>query len=399
MDVPVLRYVDVFIGLALIMLLGCSVVAALTQLITSGFYLRAQYLRQGLADILQQLDPGAKDMDCQYVAKLIQRHPLVSRPATLPGELLVRIQRALFKNSRWMPSGAPAVVVQKHELLSILLEWASGEGVLGGNKQLAVMTLRLRSVLQANGLHSPAETLNAMRHQVVAQERAFPERGEHLWHSAAFIDSCPPVLVAKVHNWYDAMAARTSQRFTLQSRWITTAIAGGLLLFVFPIDTLDLIKRLSLDDKLRESLVRQAEKKLAETKDEKELKTVQENLKEVQAAALELRTVAAPFDIQFAFPPVRGGAGFSHLPGILLSWVLLTLGTPFWYDALKNLLKFRSVIAQKDDEDRKDRQRNDTALPRSPAADQTAAAGVIAVAAQPVSADESGDKDELNAVG
>src|SRR5689334_11038136 len=112
---PILRYVDVFIGLALVMLLGCSVIAAMTQLATSTFYLRGQYLRQGLADLLQQFDPASSGTDCQYAAQLIQRHPLVSRPETLPGQALTWLARKIGMTGRWMPAGAPAVVVQRHE--------------------------------------------------------------------------------------------------------------------------------------------------------------------------------------------------------------------------------------------------------------------------------------------
>ncbi|HET9467157.1 MAG TPA: hypothetical protein VFO48_02050, partial [Vicinamibacterales bacterium] len=40
----------------------------------------------------------------------------------------------------------------------------------------------------------------------------------------------------------------------------------------------------------------------------------------------------------------------------LFSWVLLSLGAPFWFDALKNLLRLRSVMARKDDVDRQKRE-------------------------------------------
>ena len=38
-------------------------------------------------------------------------------------------------------------------------------------------------------------------------------------------------------------------------------------------------------------------------------------------------------------------------PGLLLSWVLVSLGAPFWYDVLKNAMGLRSSLAQKDDKD------------------------------------------------
>jgi hypothetical protein len=53
------------------------------------------------------------------------------------------------------------------------------------------------------------------------------------------------------------------------------------------------------------------------------------------------------------------------LPGLILSVILLSLGAPFWYDVLKDLLKFRPALAQKEEQQRKDRQ-NDTSK-QSPA--------------------------------
>jgi hypothetical protein len=41
---------------------------------------------------------------------------------------------------------------------------------------------------------------------------------------------------------------------------------------------------------------------------------------------------------------------------VLISWILLLLGAPFWFDALKNLLRLRSVMARKDDAERKQRE-------------------------------------------
>lgn len=37
---------------------------------------------------------------------------------------------------------------------------------------------------------------------------------------------------------------------------------------------------------------------------------------------------------------------------------LLTLGAPVWYEILKNLIQFRSVVARKDDAQRAVRQTN-----------------------------------------
>jgi hypothetical protein len=42
--------------------------------------------------------------------------------------------------------------------------------------------------------------------------------------------------------------------------------------------------------------------------------------------------------------------------GILLTAALLSLGAPFWYSTLANLLKLRSVVARKEEAQRNERQ-------------------------------------------
>jgi hypothetical protein len=43
--------------------------------------------------------------------------------------------------------------------------------------------------------------------------------------------------------------------------------------------------------------------------------------------------------------------------GIFLSWILLSLGSPFWYDMLKNLLRLRPMLAKQEESERGDRQK------------------------------------------
>ncbi|HEX8261399.1 MAG TPA: hypothetical protein VF547_00840, partial [Allosphingosinicella sp.] len=52
----------------------------------------------------------------------------------------------------------------------------------------------------------------------------------------------------------------------------------------------------------------------------------------------------------------EGGFRWALLFGILLSAALLSLGAPFWYSVLANLLKLRSALARKDEVQREERQ-------------------------------------------
>ena len=57
----------------------------------------------------------------------------------------------------------------------------------------------------------------------------------------------------------------------------------------------------------------------------------------VTALLALLLVVAAQLDL-LQFLRLRYGG---HWAGLTLSWVLISLGTPFWYDRLKDLLHFR----------------------------------------------------------
>ena len=48
--------------------------------------------------------------------------------------------------------------------------------------------------------------------------------------------------------------------------------------------------------------------------------------------------------------------GQTNIVGVLITTLLLSLGAPFWYSALGKLLQLRSVLAVKDDDQRKARQ-------------------------------------------
>jgi hypothetical protein len=80
----------------------------------------------------------------------------------------------------------------------------------------------------------------------------------------------------------------------------------------------------------------------------------------------------------------------AKVPGILLSALLLSLGAPFWYARLQDLLKLRSTVAQNDAVQRQTRQ---TTQPTAPGDDSS---GPTTTVVRVVAAGEQGDP---NAVG
>jgi hypothetical protein len=70
------------------------------------------------------------------------------------------------------------------------------------------------------------------------------------------------------------------------------------------------------------------------------LQRAEQQLRDLAGKELRaLETVTVPLD----------ALGWANLPGLLLSWVLLTLGAPFWFNLLKTMSSLRPLVASRAD--------------------------------------------------
>ncbi len=216
-------------------------------------------------------------------------------------------------------------------------------------------------MLSRNGIADPQKTLESVRAVALNLELAHPELSNNLRYSTAFLQEANSRFLAKIHGWFDQTIDRVSDRFTRATRIVT--FCGSLLIaLVLQLDTAQLVNRLSEDSNLRGELVKQAM-----TIDQKNLQPSPEQSSSLlpvlsQPDRERLRTLAQDDIIEFP-ASIREWTGrwtmdnfFMKLLGIVLTATLLSLGAPFWYSALKNLIRLRSLIAQKDDEQRETRQ-------------------------------------------
>jgi hypothetical protein len=435
-----LRYVDVLIGLAIVMVLLSPLVTAWTQFWMWVSRARPAFLRMAIARLILHIDGAAiQAPDADAIARAVVMNPMVRS------------------------GNSPATVIQREELTAILLQLADDAG--GTAMADAKLRQTLREALAANGISDPAKTLSEIRTASQKLERDHPRTAAHLRAAEAFITAAQSDLVGKIHYWFDQTMDRITQRYAFYAR-IVTIIGAGVVAFAIPFDAVDLLKRLSTDSALRDSLVAQAAAQQAQINrlDDKD-KTgqgesfdleaakakrdeIEENLTKLREPSLtivpdhfiwqalpqarltrnQLRQPYPPTfelalgDAVFAIRPAwrsdpladlkaaldgsraplstrierighsddlvivsnkpgiiqlrwkpghaetnilnsaRESAGWdwgligAALPGILISWTLLSMGAPFWYDALKGLLKLRPLLAAKDDEQRLERQ-------------------------------------------
>jgi hypothetical protein len=422
-----LETIDLLVGLAVVMLVVSFAVTMITQLIVSLLNLRGIALWRGLSNLLCLLDSGVHPKQAQAIASAVLKDPLVAQ-SILP----------------FLPRGW-AQVVHREELTKLLLGFAlepegRGHHEPGGvppsgpqDPRLLPLRATMRKSLKSNEIDDPAATLKAVRMAVLDLESAHPELSNSERANIAILNFADSDFIGKLYAWFDQTVDRVSDTFTGWSRvtavFVAIAVAIGLQL-----DTIGLIDHLSTDRAVRTKLVNWAidnAPKLSPPGAATNAVTpansaapsaapaaatpnVDANNAVVAAARdalLNEKLIVLPTSIQVwtqrwngpvtcadvarAAPMSAPADAFIGDPcplprvswlGVALSAVLLSLGGPFWYEALKNLLKLRSLVASKDDDQRQDRQTNTTA-----AGVATAGAGGPAAPRQASFGGEAGD--------
>jgi hypothetical protein len=350
-----LKSIDVLIGFSVVMLVGSFAATLLTHAFTSIVNMRGGQLLRGLSDILQHIDPTFERHVVEEISTTILKNPLISEVSTRLGP-----------------------VVSREEFTTLLLSIASGQE---GKSLSQPGRDALKKMLSDNGVADPAQTLSNIRDLALRIEQANPGIANNVRSNLAILREAPSALTAKIHGWFDQTIDRVSLRFTANTRMVTF-VAALLIAVVTQMDAIGLVNRLYSDPALRNSLV---EKALTNVPATPPSASNQVAIADVDAALAKsgVLTITSWKDCS----PQK-------LIGILLSAALLSLGAPFWYDILKNVIKLRSTLAQKDDQQRAERQN----APPNDAAATTPTAAAITAATVP-STVLPGEQGFLDAVG
>ncbi|MEO8629594.1 MAG: hypothetical protein ABI612_16070 [Betaproteobacteria bacterium] len=353
---------DILIGFTLIMLIVSMAVTMLTQLISSQLLnLRGKALKTGIARLLALLDRGLTPTDAQSIADHILRNPMIGQPA-------------LTQNKYRL-----GAAVHREELVKLILDFAAEGDAEKADQQATAgeSTLRAKVLksLKGNGIDNPAEVLTQIRNALVELEKTSPELSHSARLNIAILHFASSDFLSKLNSWFDQTVDRVSDVFTVRVRVVTACVAL-VVAFVLGLDSIDLINRLSVDKNLRNQLVaaairdsekldpaRQAVPAPVDGKSQGEPPAISAALDKIEGAGFSdlrsLGVITLPRSPQEWYGKwTEGGEGtwVRRLFGILLSAALLSLGAPFWYAALRDLLKLRSVTERKDDVLRAERQ-------------------------------------------
>jgi len=314
-----LKTLDILIGATTVVLLFSMAVTVIMQALTNFFSTRGRHLRRGLADLLQQLGIPEEKI-AEKIADVLLRHPIVSEG-----------------------NGKLGTVVKREEFIKLLLDFASGDRAANLNEECKKALVEM---LQNGGISDPASVLANIQSLELQIEASDPQLASNVRETLAIVHGASSHFVARVHSWYDQTIDRVSQRFTNRVHLVTVAVSAAVVLGV-QLDIIAVVDRLSIDEQFRTAVVDAASKQYAnDTTPAKAISGPYYNL--LSEAGLITLPTNATWKQQL-FEPRK-------IPGMLLSVFLLSLGAPFWFGVLKNLLQLRSNLAQKDDSQRSQRQ-------------------------------------------
>lgn len=188
------------------------------------------------------LGGGLTVRDATDIAVRVLAHPMIATPGVLTG----------FTGRYYMGS-----VIEREELIRILLEFAANEGSGAGRLENALRA-KLRNLLACNGIVDPGRTLAAIRDRAQEIELHEPSLAAHVRQTRAIIETAQGDFVGKINNWFDQVMLRVTNRYTFWARMFTVAAAFFVALGL-QFDSLDLVRRLSIDDGLRNSLLQEAQ--------------------------------------------------------------------------------------------------------------------------------------------
>jgi hypothetical protein len=403
-----LKTLDILIGVATVMLLFSMAVTIITQAVSELQQHRGKSLLKGLTGLLRQIDPTLLESVAAKIADAVLTHPLVAGP-----------------------NGRLGDVIHREEFTVLLMSIAAGESP---DQPEESVKKAITELLTKNGIPDPAETLKDIRSAALQLEAAAPGVANHIRHAKAILQEAKSQYLAKINGWFDQTIDRVSARFTVVARIITFTASLAIAVTV-QLDVFALINRLSVDDQFRAAVAQNADalmKRAAQAQQAFEgsqtgsagqtpspTPTAGGNQTPTPSSA---PTPATPIpgtsptpgtssqaaaqaptakSVQFEYYNLLSSAGLvtmpgqhwgerftaNKIPGILLAALLLSLGAPFWYCRLQDLLRLRSAIAQKDEA-----QRNTRQITQTPAE-----------AAQPSGTDSmasmSGEQGDITAVG
>ncbi len=275
-----LKTLDILIGATTVVLIFSMAVTVITQALTTIIGRRGKHLRDGLADLLQQL--GIYDRDISNkIAQAVLTHPLFSEGKSWWGWGKTRLGTVISREdftrilldaaSSVSPAVTAAVTTDPNapapapgSVSPAPADATPATSTPAAPNKAASDPLwnnldkvagdELVKMLKANGISDPGKTLKNVRDMALQLEASNPALASDVRQSLALIHEAKSDYVARVNSWFDQTIERVGERFTKYTHYVTVGIAAVVVLAV-QLDIIAVIDRLSVDDSFRNTIV------------------------------------------------------------------------------------------------------------------------------------------------
>lgn len=312
---------DVAIGLALVFLVLSFMASAIREAIESLMKSRAVYLERAIRELVD--DPDGTGM-----AKEFYEHPLIY--SLYQGQFE-------YKKTRWSGGGLPAYIPAR-------------------NFAQTIVDLAVRGPVRqeyAAAQVAPALSVSALRANIsrLRNPRLIRAVLTAIDHSQEDVSK----VVENLQAWFDSSMDRVSGWYKRSTHFWLFGIGFGLAV-ILNVDTVRLTERLWRDKTLRQTITTRAEAIARDTLYQRQLvASAAYRDTDVVRASRDLGALKLPIGwtdsswtaSRAAFTkdvPSFFGFWFLAVLGYLPAALAVTLGAPFWFDALNRIMVIRSTV-------------------------------------------------------
>lgn len=320
----ILHYLDVAIGFTLALMVLVTLIGTTTAMWLAAIQSKVKNLEAGLQQVLGSLGSALPEDEVSKIVKALVRDRMV--PAMLPRAMPNKLPSWL--SSLWSRFGATESV-GREEFVPLLLRAAAAQS----DGSLATM-------IQEITHHPPKTTLRAVELAILNQEAANPSDPANVWRTRGLAEAAPE-LAAQVFSQFDDVIARADDNAAF-SRKLASGVLALIFLTIYPVNSFDIISRLLNDKAIAASVAAKA----GATDDPAKLREV-------------IDQYGLFGDVFSGKQPSTEGTNTAPnpyaQPGVWTTFVLVSLGAPFWPGLLDKLLGLRSKITAKTEKERAQR--------------------------------------------
>jgi hypothetical protein len=384
-----LKTLDILIGVATVMLLFSMAVTIVTQFVANLMQSRGKNLLEGLAGLLRQIDPSIGREVAEKIAKTLLKHPLVAEANGKLGEVIHREEFTTLLMGLSAGESAATLEPVAKKALDDLLEKNGINDPAGTLKNIRAAALQLEALRPdlANDVRHGMAILQEAKSQFVAKvhgwfDQTIDRVSSRFTVTARIITFVAALVIAITvqldtfalvnrlsvdDQFRDAVKAgaqkvvdasqKASETPSGKSAPSATAsptpppdAAGAPTPASSPTATPAATATPSSSNAMAtpSTSTPSSSNAAATGNTPSSTSTPAPTTASVQKDYYNLLSTAGLVTLPTDFDTWWDKWTLAKVPGILLSALLLSLGAPFWYGRLQDLLKLRSSIAQND---------------------------------------------------